>query len=135
MNLAEIVQVLENAVYSHSRYIDRCRILIKKASQGETTKILEGFSRLSKTSKRLEKILVRLSNAIEKGAIPLKDPQTETVSAIVFYVYEVAVEEERDLWNRFAKLISSEGLSEHYSRLEHIKVLAQRALEIFEEHA
>lgn len=126
MSSQNILNILEEVVYSHSRHLDRCKQLIRKAMRGGTPKLAKGFESLAKESKRLEEILLTLSRE-GVGSLIVKD--LEMLFAIVFYIYEVSVEEERNLWSKYAKLIPGENVEKHYVRLNRMKSLAQKILE------
>jgi len=124
-----LLKILEEVVYSHSRYLDRCKKLIRSTVHGDTSRLSKGFKGLARESRRLEEVLVILSNG-DPNLFAIED--LETLLAVVFYVYEVSVEEERDLWSKYAKVVQGENVEEHYARLDRMKVFAQKILEFAE---
>ncbi|MEM1646373.1 MAG: hypothetical protein QXL96_11055 [Ignisphaera sp.] len=129
MGSTNILRVLEESVYRHSKHLDRCKQLIRKASRISTSKLVEGFAALARESKKLEEVLTALSSTrIEL----LFSEDVEMLAAIVFYVYEVSLEDERYLWSKYAKFNPGENIEEHAIRLNRMKVLAHKILEVIE---
>lgn len=124
------MKALEEAVYSHSKYIDKCKQLIRRAKQVDSVTISKGFKELARESKKLEEVLMILS---KEGLNSVADKDLETLSAVVFYVYEVSTEEERDLWSRYSKIVP-ENIEEHQARLNRVKIYAQKILELAESY-
>ncbi|MEM1526262.1 MAG: hypothetical protein QW775_00475 [Ignisphaera sp.] len=129
MGLLSMLSILEESVYRHSKYLDRCRYLIRKASRGNMSKLIEGFAALARESRKLEEVLTTLSNSCAES---LFSEDVDMLAAVVFYVYEVSVEDERDLWSKYEKFNPSENVEEHHTRLNRMKALAQRILETIE---
>ncbi|MCC6015910.1 MAG: hypothetical protein LM582_02575 [Desulfurococcaceae archaeon] len=128
--MENLLKALEEAVYSHSKYIDKCKQLIRRARQVDSVTISKGFKELARESKKLEEVLMILS---KKGLNSVADKDLETLSAVVFYVYEVSTEEERDLWSRYSKIVP-ENIEEHQARLNRVKIYAQKILELAESY-
>lgn len=129
MGSSSILSILEESVYRHSKYLDRCKQLIRKASRSSTSKLVEGFAALARESKKLEEVLTALSST---GIESLFSEDVEMLAAVVFYVYEVSVEDERDLWSKYVEFNPGENIEEHNMRLNRMKALAQRILEVIE---
>jgi hypothetical protein len=128
--MENLMKALEEAVYSHSKYIDKCKQLIRRAKQVDSVTISKGFKELARESKKLEEVLMILS---KEGLNSVADKDLETLSAVVFYVYEVSTEEERDLWSRYSKIVP-ENIEEHQARLNRVKIYAQKILELAESY-
>ena len=128
--MENLLKALEEAVYSHSKYIDKCKQLIRRARQVDSVTISKGFKELARESKKLEEVLMILS---KKGLNSVADKDLEALSAVVFYVYEVSTEEERDLWSRYSKIVP-ENIEEHQARLNRVKIYAQKILELAESY-
>lgn len=124
-----LLTVLEEVVYSHSKHIDKCKQLIKRAAHVDSSRLVKGFEGLAKESRRLEEVLLTLSR---ENLVHDVIEDVEMLSAIVFYVYEVSLEEEKDLWDKYAELVPGENIEEHYARLDKMKILAQKILEFTE---
>ncbi|MEM4503194.1 MAG: hypothetical protein QXV42_07110 [Ignisphaera sp.] len=132
MNRTNIVQMLEDTVYKHSRYVERCKIVLKRVSQGKKLdKLNEGLSNLAKLSKRLEEILRFISYSLSSKNLSIEE--IESIATITFYIYEVSVEEERVIWLKYAKEFSNEqqieDVNAHLMRLEHLKNVAKEVLD------
>jgi hypothetical protein len=128
--MENLLKALEEAVYSHSKYIDKCRQLIRRARQVDSVTISKWFKELARESKKLEEVLMILS---KEGLNSVADKDLETLSAVVFYVYEVSTEEEHDLWSRYSKIVP-ENIEEHQARLNRVKIYAQKILELAESY-
>jgi hypothetical protein len=128
--MENLLKALEEAVYSHSKYIDKCKQLIRRARQVDSVTISKWFKELARESKKLEEVLMILS---KEGLNSVADKDLETLSAVVFYVYEVSTEEERDLWSRYSKIVP-ENIEEHQARLNRVKIYAQKILELAESY-
>ncbi|MEM4040691.1 MAG: hypothetical protein QXM83_02600 [Ignisphaera sp.] len=132
MNRTNIVQMLEDTVYKHSRYVERCKIALKRVSQGKKLdKLNEGLLNLAKLSKRLEEILRFISDSLSSKNLSIEE--IESIATITFYIYEVSVEEERVIWLKYAKEFSNEqqieDVNAHLMRLEHLKNVAKEVLD------
>ncbi|MEM1683515.1 MAG: hypothetical protein QXD57_02560 [Ignisphaera sp.] len=132
MNRTNIVQMLEDTVYKHSRYVERCKIVLKRVSQGKKLdKLNEGLLNLAKLSKRLEEILRFISDSLSSKNLSIEE--IESIATITFYIYEVSVEEERVIWLKYAKEFSNEqqieDVNAHLMRLEHLKNVAKEVLD------
>lgn len=106
--------------------------MLKKAVTGDQSKLNEGFEALAKASRKLENILIAISKIMVQNMLTLKE--LDNVTAIVFYVYEVSVEEERDLWIKYKERfnLDDKNLEEHFARVDRIKLLTERILEAIE---
>ncbi|MEM1542081.1 MAG: hypothetical protein QW101_03335 [Ignisphaera sp.] len=132
MNQTNIVQMLENAVYRHSRYIERCKIVLKRISkEKKLDKLNEGLSNLVKLSKRLEEILRLINNSLSLENLTIEE--IESIAIMTFYIYEVSIEEERILWLRYSRELSDEhhleDVNMHLMRLDRLKNVAKEVLE------
>lgn len=128
MDKKHLVKLLEDAVYSHSKYIDRCRILLKKHK--DVARLSEVFANLAKISKRIERLLTTIKPMMMDNLFSAEE--IENLTLVAFYVYEVAVEEERSLWSRYKEIaieLSNGYIEEHFARIDRMKKLAQEVLE------
>lgn len=125
-----LVNLLEEAVYDHSRQIDRCKALLRRIAINKSAhKFHEVFTGLANASKRIELAVNRLSTLISQNMLPAEE--LERAVPLLFYVYEIAVEEEQDLWHRYRLFVpvADKELEEHLARLNKIKMVAQGILE------
>ena len=133
MSAGTVVSALEELVHSYSRYLDKCESILKKVKSrsASASRLRKIFLRLASMSEELEYLLTRLSSMIAQNELSFKD--LDDIAPIIFYVYEVAVEEERNLWAMYSREcshteINSATLGQHYARLDRMRKLAEDIL-------
>ncbi len=131
-NLAEIIRALENAVHRHSARIKSFRRRLREYRRGTVTEdeLKDSLDKLVRSSRRLERVLALVRDTLLSAQL---DAETsERIHLLAFFVYEVAVNEELDLWKRISgipELLPIAGdIDAHIARLEQLRELASRVL-------
>ncbi len=131
-NLAEIIRALESAVHRHSTRIRSFRRRLRGYRRGTVTEdeLKDSLDKLIRSSRRLERVLTVVRDTLLSAQL---DAETsERIHLLAFFVYEVAVNEELDLWKRISEipeLLPVAGdIDAHIARLERLRELASRVL-------
>ncbi len=131
-NPIEIVKALENAVHKHSKRIRSIRRRLREYRRGTITgeELRDSLNKLIRSSRKLERIFTLLRDALSTAQL---DAETsERIHLLAFFVYEVAVNEELDLWKRISGIPELSfivgDVDTHISRLERLRELASAVL-------
>lgn len=130
--ISEIIKILEDAVYTHTKQIDRCKTALRKHHREKSLAVLhKSFTDLANSSKKLEKILSLINTSLtSRNSISIEE--AETLAVVIFYIYEISIEEERALWSKYIDVFSEDQRSEinsHFTRLDYLKKITKNMLD------
>ena len=136
IDLKLLVHHLESLVHQHSKYVKRCRFLVKGLKKGTITvdEIDTPLRKLIKTSRRIEKILQKVAKVLESD-ITIDPDISERLKLLTFYIIEVSINEEGEVWQLMSRIdfnamgydlsnIKMFDSENHMKRIDNIKSLA-----------
>jgi len=129
----EVLKKLELAVNRHSMRIKQCRRTLREYRRGAATDedVRNSVVKLLRASRAVRKLLEQLN---EYEYLNELDSETnERLHLLAFFISEVSVNEELELWHRIlAGLGTVVGIEDLNTQLKHLEQLRQLAYKLFD---
>jgi len=131
-NIVEIIRSLESAVHRHSARIKSFRRRLRGYQQGKVTEdeLKNSLGKLIRSSRKLEKVFTLVQDTL--SSVHLDTETSERIHLLAFFVYEVAINEELDLWKRVSRIPElapvAGDIDAHIARLEKLRNLVSSVL-------
>lgn len=132
-HVSEVLRKLEHAVNRHSIRVKQCRRALREYSRGIATDedVRNSIARLLRISRAVRKLLEQLD---EYNYLNELDGETsERIHLLAFFISEVSVNEELELWHRIlATPDMAVGIDELHKQLEHLEQLRRLAYKLLD---
>ncbi|HID80455.1 MAG TPA: hypothetical protein EYP48_01915 [Ignisphaera sp.] len=129
----EVIKKLELAVNRHSMRVKQCKKALREYRRGAATDedVRNSIAKLLRASKAIRKLLEQLNEYSHFDA--LDGEASERLHLLAFFISEVSVNEELELWHNI--LTDSNtiiGVEDLHAQLEHLEQLRQLAHKLFD---